>query len=189
MYILLCSFYCLFLFFFFPCISFGNLCLARYLPILSKSWSGSHLAISGPVPFQASLAHQCHCNETTWTSKPKTLIGLFQERVFHSFFFLRFLFFLSQLIYRILSIPAVLQSDPVYVYIIASLSHIHIQFFPQYPPSSIISDWIQFPVLYSRISLLVHSKCNSLCLLIPNSHSIPLPPPPPWHSQVCSPNL
>ena len=33
------------------------------------------------------------------------------------------------------------------------------------------------PVLYSRISLFIHSKCNSLHLLTPNSQSIPLPPP------------
>ena len=36
---------------------------------------------------------------------------------------------------------------------------------------SIISDQMQFPVLYSRTSLLIHSKCNSLH---PNFQSIPL---------------
>ena len=37
--------------------------------------------------------------------------------------------------------------------------------------------------------LLIHSKCNSLHLLTPNSQSIPLSPPPLWQSQVCSPCL
>ena len=39
-------------------------------------------------------------------------------------------------------------------------------------------------MLYSRISLLIHSKCNSLHLLTPDSQSIPLPPPLPWQLQV-----
>ena len=43
-------------------------------------------------------------------------------------------------------------------------------------------------MLYSRISLLIHSKCNSLRLLTPDSKSIPLLPPPPWQPQVCSPS-
>ena len=59
-------------------------------------------------------------------------------------------------------------------------------FFSHYPPScSITSDEIQFPVLYSRIELLLHSKCNSLQLLTPDSQSIPLLPPLPWQPQVC----
>ena len=46
-------------------------------------------------------------------------------------------------------------------------------------------------MLYSRISLLSHSKGNGLHLLTTNSQSIPLPPPPPppWQPQVCSPSL
>ena len=52
--------------------------------------------------------------------------------------------------------------------------YIH-SFFSYYLPSfSIARDLIQFPVLYSRTSLLIHSKCNSLHLLTPNSQSIPL---------------
>ena len=42
------------------------------------------------------------------------------------------------------------------------------------PSCSIPRDWIQFPVLYSRISLLIHSTCNSLHLPTSNSDS---PPP------------
>ena len=68
----------------------------------------------------------------------------------------------------VVPISAVQQSDPV----------IHIDTFPflYYLPSwSNPRVWIWFPVLYSRTSLLVHSKCNSLYQLAPNSQSIPLP--------------
>ena len=45
-------------------------------------------------------------------------------------------------------------------------THINIFFSSHYLPTcSITSDQIQFPVLYSRISLVIHSKCNSLHLL------------------------
>ena len=48
-------------------------------------------------------------------------------------------------------------------------------FFPCYLPScSIPRDWIEFPVLHSRTSLLLHPKWNSWHLLPPNSPSIPL---------------
>ena len=51
-----------------------------------------------------------------------------------------------------------------------SYTHIYIlYFFSHYPPScSITSDWISFPVLYSRTSLLICPKCNSSHLLTPN---------------------
>ena len=53
-------------------------------------------------------------------------------------------------------------------------------FFFLYPsPSySIPRDCTQFPVLYGRTSLPIHSKCNNLHQLTPNSQSIPLPLPP-----------
>ena len=38
------------------------------------------------------------------------------------------------------------------------------------------------------LCLSIHSKCNSLHLLTPDSQSISLPPPPPWQPQVCSLN-
>ena len=51
-------------------------------------------------------------------------------------------------------------------------------FFSYYLPSwSIPRDCIQFPIIYSKISLLIHSKCYNLTLLTPDSQSIPLPPP------------
>ena len=46
------------------------------------------------------------------------------------------------------------------------------------------SEQIKFPVLYSRISLLIHSKGNSLHLLIPDTQSIPLPYPLGNHQSV-----
>ena len=46
--------------------------------------------------------------------------------------------------------------------------------FSYYLPSwSVSRDWIKFPVLYRRTSLLIHSKQNSLHLLIQNSHGWP----------------
>ena len=66
-------------------------------------------------------------------------------------------------------------------------SYIHTcTFFLSYylPSCSITRDWIEFPVLYSRTSLLIHSKWNSLPLPTPNSPSISLPPPTPWQPQV-----
>ena len=68
--------------------------------------------------------------------------------------------------------------------------YIYTFFFSYYLPSwSITSDWIEFPVLYSRTSVLIHSKWNSFHLLTSNSPSMPLPPSPPWQPQVCSPCL
>ena len=65
---------------------------------------------------------------------------------------------------------------------------------PKFPSLNTVLNWdfynhlcllhpyqIEFPVLYSRISLMIHSKCNSLLLLMMNSHSLPLPP---WQPQV-----
>ena len=46
-------------------------------------------------------------------------------------------------------------------------THTHTFFFSRVPSYSITSDQIQFPVLYSKISLLIHSRCNSLHLLTP----------------------
>ena len=53
----------------------------------------------------------------------------------------------------------------------------HTFFLSYYLPSwSIPRDWIWFPVLYSRTSLLIHSKYNSLHLPTTNSQFIPLLP-------------
>ena len=65
--------------------------------------------------------------------------------------------FLLQLIYGVLSISAIQQSNPAI--------HIYAFFFSHYSPScSITSDQIQFLELYSRISLLIHSKYSNLHL-------------------------
>ena len=84
------------------------------------------------------------------------------------------------MIYDVLSISAVQQSDPVISIYTFFFSYYHLS-------CSITSDWIEFPVLFSRTLLLIHSTCNCLHLLIPNSQSIPLPPPAPWQPQICSP--
>ena len=63
-------------------------------------------------------------------------------------------------------------------------SHMHLYILFLTLSCSTTSDQIQFPLLYNRISLLIHSKCNSFHLLTPDSESIPLPPPPPWQPQI-----
>ena len=45
----------------------------------------------------------------------------------------------------------------------------------------------EFPGLYSRASLLIHSKYNSLFKKTPNCPSIPLPPASPQEPHVCFP--
>ena len=55
-------------------------------------------------------------------------------------------------------------------------------FFSYYLPScSIPRDWIE---LYSRISLLFYSKCNSWYLLTLNTQFIPFPLPPVWRTSI-----
>ena len=49
-------------------------------------------------------------------------------------------------------------------------------FFIFFPLWFITRYWIQFPVLYSRTLLFIHSIYTSLHLLIPKSQSKPLPP-------------
>ena len=71
-------------------------------------------------------------------------------------------------------ISAVQQSDP-FIHI-----HTHTYIYTYIPFLMLFSimvyprEWIYFPVLYSRTSLLIHSKCNSLYLPSPNSLSLQL---------------
>ena len=68
-----------------------------------------------------------------------------------SYFFL--LLILLWFIYSFEAISAVQQSD--------SVIHMCILFLILFPSCSIPRNWIQFPLLYSRTSLLTHSRCNS----------------------------
>ena len=56
--------------------------------------------------------------------------------------------------------------------------YIYTFFFSRYLPSCSITFHRMFPVLYSRTSLLVHSRCKCLPLLTPHSQSLPLLPLP-----------
>ena len=87
-------------------------------------------------------------------------------------------FIFLALIYSVMSISTVQQSDPII--------HIYTFFFSHYLPScSTPKDWTLFSVLCCRTPLPIHSKCNSLHLPNPNSPSTPLPPH--QQPQVCFP--
>ena len=68
--------------------------------------------------------------------------------------------------------------------------HMYAVIFSYYLPSCpTLSDWTQFPVLYSRAPLLFYSKYNSLHLSTANSPSNLLPPHSHQQPQVCCPCL
>ena len=60
-----------------------------------------------------------------------------------------------------------------------SHTYIYTCFFFISSPIMLYPKRLYTPVLYSRPSLPIHSKCNSLHLLTPNSQSIPFPLPSP----------
>ena len=98
------------------------------------------------------------------------------------FFFIFFIFIKVWLIYSVLSISAVYQSDPVipiYNYFFHMIFH-HV---------------LSKAIRYSSLCYTAGPHCLSILNVIvciyqsPNSQSIPLPPSPHWHPQVCSPCL
>ena len=67
------------------------------------------------------------------------------------------------------------------------LSYTYIYSFPHsFPLCFVTGYWIQFPVLYNRTLLFIHSLYHSLHLLIADSQFIHLLPPSPLATQVCS---
>ena len=85
---------------------------------------------------------------------------------FNDFYFFHYSWLHCSVNFLLYSIVTQSQSDPVH------LKEKYTFFFSHYPPScSIARDQIQLPVLYSRISLLIHSKSNSLHLLTSSSQS------------------
>ena len=68
------------------------------------------------------------------------------------------------------------------VFLFYTYTHFFLYYFPLW---FITRHWIQFPVIYNRTLLLIHSKCSGLHLPAPNSQSIPLPP----HSPLPTTNL
>ena len=79
--------------------------------------------------------------------------------------------------YNVVSISAVQHSDPVI--------HIHTFFFLIFSSLMFYPKRLDivFLVLYSRTSLLIHSKCNSLHLPTPNPYPPHFFPPSPWQPQ------
>ena len=78
--------------------------------------------------------------------------------------FLHFLlhFFKVLLIYNVVPFSAVQQSDPViYIYIYVCMYVYIFPFFYYLPSWSVPRDWIWFPVLYGRTSLLIHSNSRT----------------------------
>ena len=91
-----------------------------------------------------------------------------------SFLSLDFKFFIKvQLIYNVVPISSVQHTDP-FIHIFIYNIHTHSLSYIIFP-----RDWIEFPVLYSRTSLPIHSECHSLHLLTPNSPIHPTPSPLP----------
>ena len=62
---------------------------------------------------------------------------------------------------------------------VARVIHMYTFIFSYYLSSCSIPRKLEFPVPYSRTSLLIHSRCHHLLLRTPNSPSIPVPPPSP----------
>ena len=69
-----------------------------------------------------------------------------------------------------------------YIYVYIYISFLKYSF----PLWFITGYWLCFPVLYNRTVSCIYSIYSSLQLLIPTSHSIPLPTSSPWQSPVCS---
>ena len=82
-------------------------------------------------------------------------------------FFFKIYFIEVQLIYNIMSTSAIQQSESVTQYLYSFLKY-------SFPCGFITGYWIWFPGPYSRTLLFFHLKYNSLHLLIPTFHSIPL---------------
>ena len=99
--------------------------------------------------------------------------------VSHSFPFSLFFFQIRvYLTHSTVPISFIQQTNPTIICI-----HLFLYCLPSCP---VPRDQIQFPVLYSRISQLIHSKRNGFHLLSPNSSSIPLPPLASWQPQARS---
>ena len=103
------------------------------------------------------------------------MVRNFRNTVWFNLIFLYFPFnfwnFLLWLIYNVLSVPAVQQSDPV--------TQIYTFFFSYYAPSC-FHKWLDiwFPVLHSRISLLVQmQRFSSTIPRLPFHHPLPTYPP------------
>ena len=110
-------------------------------------------------------------------------ISYTMKRIFFNYHF--FLFFCFSFILFYYSWFTVLHQFMLYSIVTQSYIYIHCFFSYCLPSLPIPRDWTQFPVLYSRTSLPIHSKCNSLHLPTPNSPSIPLP----LHSPLATTSL
>ena len=97
------------------------------------------------------------------------LWSLFLDSTTDCFFFLYILIFFF-------IIPDLQCSVNFLLYSMVTQLHIHVQILFSHIIIPIINDWILFPVLHSRISLLIHSKGQSPHLLTPSSQSIRPPP-------------
>ena len=116
-------------------------------------------------PFQISLL----------TPLLQSFLTNYSSNIHHILFFL--LIFKSKYRFKILY-QFLLYSKVIWLFYIYVC--VYTFFLYSFPLWFISGYWILFPVLYSRTLMFIHSICNSLHLLTPNSPSIPPPSLPPW---------
>ena len=117
-------------------------------------------------PSQRLCCRNVHCETPRQVQHKSFLVG----HLLACFFFLVFSCILFYFYFLEYSGFIVLCRFLLYSTVTKSSIHVCvcvcIFFFSYYLPSqSTPRDWIELPVLYSRTSLLIHSKCNSVCLL------------------------
>ena len=114
------------------------------------------------VDLEEALSWWAKCFDKGWCHpyEPQALLCLFFLFVCFLFVFLPFIIFSLYAFFLLYSMVTQL--------------HIHVYILFSHITCSIISDYTEFPVLYSRIPLLIHPEGNGLHLLTPSSQPIPL---------------
>ena len=136
----------------------GPLSLAGRRPPSCQILTWSFLLVCAPLV--------CLCGSPSLLGEESSQIGLGHILMASFYFILFFKMFCPSWFIIFCQFLLYHNVTQLYIYIHSFLSY-------YLPSCSITSDWLEFPVLYSRTSLLIHPKRNSLHLLTPNSLSIP----------------